>query len=241
MRLVQEKKYNAAFRNFDYLLRNTTPTPGLKNAVLGYLLENAGVLLAEHKTDHALAILEELTQRDRDFRSAEVGEKLSQAADTLISQGVDRGDFAQARAVMTRLDARYGAGRIATLATWRQRFTDQADGPETPGGTEDGGRRAAGSRTAESSHGGDLARSSGRSRPASGNPAALPDGDRGRGRDRRAPGCHQHRQLVGAENRSADAADSVGVQWRGTGRRASTCARLATTSRATIGAGSRWN
>jgi hypothetical protein len=126
VRLVQEKKYNAAFRNFDYLLRNSTPTPGLKSAVLEYLLENAGALLAEHKTDHALAILEELTQRDRDFRSAEVAEKLSQAADTLISQEVDRGDFAQARAVMTRLDARYGAGRIATLATWRQRFTDQA-------------------------------------------------------------------------------------------------------------------
>ena len=76
--------------------------------------------------DHALAILEELLQRNPDFRSAEVGEKLSRAADTLISQEVDRGDFAQARAVVMRLDERYGAGRIATLATWRQRFIDQA-------------------------------------------------------------------------------------------------------------------
>ena len=125
-RLVQEKKYNAAFRNFDYLLKNTTATPGLKNAVLAYLLENATVLLAEKKTDHALAILEELSERDRDFRTAEVNEKLSLAADTLISQEVDRGDLAAARLVIERLDSRYGSGRIATLAAWRQRFIDQA-------------------------------------------------------------------------------------------------------------------
>jgi ABC-type transport system substrate-binding protein len=124
--LVQDKKYNAAFRNFDYLLKHTTPTPGLRNAVLEYLLVNASEMLAAGKTDHALAVFEELLQRDRDFRATEVAGQISRAADTLISQEVDRGDFAQARAVMTRLEARYGSERIATLATWRQRFIDQA-------------------------------------------------------------------------------------------------------------------
>ena len=63
--------------------------------MLEYLLENAGALLAEGKTDHALAILEELWSATG-LSSAEVGEQLSQAADTLIGQEVERGDFAEA-------------------------------------------------------------------------------------------------------------------------------------------------
>lgn len=124
--LVQEKKYNEAFRNYDYLLKNTTPTAGLRLAVLEYLLLNADALLTEQKTDHALAVLDELLQRDPDFRQAEVNEKLTRAADTLIRQEVDRGNHAQARAVMLSLDSRYGVERIASLATWRQQFVEQA-------------------------------------------------------------------------------------------------------------------
>ena len=124
--LVSQKKYNAAFPYFDYLLHNTTPTPALRTAVLEYLLENAGSLLAEQKIDQALVMLEEITQRDAGFRAAEVSEKLSQAADMLIRQAVERNDFTQARAVMKRLEERYGTGRIAALAGWRQRLTDQA-------------------------------------------------------------------------------------------------------------------
>ncbi|MHB0956181.1 MAG: ABC transporter substrate-binding protein [Pirellulaceae bacterium] len=126
MGLVQQKKYNAAFRHFDYLLQHTTPTPALRAAVLEYLLENAGTLLAEQKVDHALVMLEEIIQRDVDFRAAEVSEKLSQAADALIRQAVERGDFAEARGVMTRLELRYGAGRMTALATWRQQLTERA-------------------------------------------------------------------------------------------------------------------
>jgi len=124
--LVQAKRYNAAYRNFDFLLRNTAPTPGLNTAVLEYMLGNAGELMADGKTDHALAILEELTERDKDFRAAEVGALMSQAADKLIAQEVERGDYSEARAVMTRLEARYGAVRIATLAAWRKQFIEQA-------------------------------------------------------------------------------------------------------------------
>ena len=125
-RELKEKKYDAAFRNFDYLLHNTTPTPALRIAVLEYLLENAGVLLAEQKTDHALAILEEITQRDADFRTAEVNEQLSRAADLLIGQAVEKADYAQARGVMLRLEERYGASRIAALQGWREQIVGQA-------------------------------------------------------------------------------------------------------------------
>ncbi len=126
-RLVREKKYSAAFRNFDYLLKNTQRTPSLNTAVLEYLLENADLLLSEGKIDHALVVLEELSQRDRHFRSDEVGRKLSQVADLLINQEVERGDYAAARQIMASLDSRYGADRIATLTSWRQRFTQEAE------------------------------------------------------------------------------------------------------------------
>ena len=121
------KDYNGAFRYFDYLLHNTTPTPALNVAVLECLLENAGMLLAEQKMDHALVILEEITARDKDFRTEEVNAKLSQAADLLIKQAVEKGDFAQARGVMLRLEERYGAGRIAALRNWRDQFVGQAN------------------------------------------------------------------------------------------------------------------
>ena len=123
----QNKDYNGEFRYFDYLLRNTAPTPALNVAVLEFLLENAGVLLAEQKIDHALVILEEITERDKEFRTEEVNAKLSQAADLLIKQAVEKGDFAQARGVMLRLEERYGAGRIAALRNWREQLVGQAN------------------------------------------------------------------------------------------------------------------
>ncbi len=123
----QNKDYNGAFRCFDYLLHNTSPTPSLKIAVLEFLLENAGVLLAQQKIDHALVILEEITERDKEFRAAEVNEKLSQAADSLIKQAVEKGDFSQARGVMLRLEERYGASRIAALQGWRDQLVGQAN------------------------------------------------------------------------------------------------------------------
>ena len=52
------------------------------------------------------SILEEITERDKEFRPAEVNAKLSQAADLLIKQAVEKGDFSQARGVMLRLEER---------------------------------------------------------------------------------------------------------------------------------------
>ncbi|MHB8970354.1 MAG: ABC transporter substrate-binding protein [Pirellulaceae bacterium] len=134
MGLVRQKQYNAAFRHFDYLLHNTTPTPALRTAVLESLLENAETLLGEQKVEHALAMLEEVLQRDVDFRPAEVSEKLSQVADILIRQAVERGEFAKARGVILRLEERYGTTRIAALASWRQQLTDQATQLKTQAG-----------------------------------------------------------------------------------------------------------
>ncbi len=126
MRLTQAKDYNAAFRYFDYVLKNSAPTPALGISVLEYMLASADDLLSQQRIDHALAVLEELVHRDPDFRRTEVDQRLAQATDQLIRQEVDRGDYAQARAVMQRLQGRYGTNRIAAIDQWQRQFIEQA-------------------------------------------------------------------------------------------------------------------
>lgn len=126
VRLTQAKDYNAAFRYFDYVLKHSTPTPALGITILEYLLASAEQLLAEQHIDQALAVLDEVLQRDPDFRRAEVNQRLAQAADQLIRQEVEQGNFAQARARMQRLQSRYGADRIAALAQWQRRLIEKA-------------------------------------------------------------------------------------------------------------------
>ncbi len=125
-RLTREKKFDEAFPYYDYLLHNTTTTPGLKAAVMEYLFENASVLVSEQNYQHALAILEEIARRDPHFRSVEVSSRLAVIAESLITAEVERGDYRKARGVIERLDKEYGGQRIATLASWRQRLIDEA-------------------------------------------------------------------------------------------------------------------
>ena len=101
--LIAEKKYDEAFRYFDYLLKNTQVTAGLQRAVLEYLLTNGATCVDAGEFTHGLAILEELTSRDKNFRRAEVEKRLAQVCDKLIRDEVDRGDFRKARGLIERL------------------------------------------------------------------------------------------------------------------------------------------
>ncbi len=125
-RLVREKKYDEAFRNFDFLLRHTAVTPGLNQSVQDYLLENAAVLAEQQNYQHALAILEEIARRDPSYRAAEVATRLAQVVDKLLLAEVEREDYRKARGMIERLEKQYGSQRIESLGRWRQRLVDEA-------------------------------------------------------------------------------------------------------------------
>lgn len=125
-RLMREKKYNEAFRNFDYLLDRENVSRELQHAALEYLLENAQYLVEQQQYQHALAILEEVTRREPTYRAAEVATRIAQVADTLIAAEVERDDYRKARGIIERLQQEYGGGRIESLGRWRQKLIDDA-------------------------------------------------------------------------------------------------------------------
>lgn len=125
-KLVEGKNYIEAFRNFDYLLNTVPAQPGLKTAVLEYLLGNAAQMVSEGQFDHALAVLEEVVRRDAGYRRAEVATRMAEVADRLLGDAVQREDYGRARGMIARLDSQYGAANIASLARWRRQLIDQA-------------------------------------------------------------------------------------------------------------------
>ena len=78
-RLMKEKKYDEAFRYFDYLL-HTSPDDTTLQAI------GSGVFAGQRRRiwheqgnyQHALAILEEVTRRDARYRAAEVATRIAQ-------------------------------------------------------------------------------------------------------------------------------------------------------------------
>ncbi len=125
-RLVKEKKFDEAFRYFDYLVHQSPVTPRLKRAILEYMLDNAAAVVEQRNYQHALAILEELARRDPDFQAAEVGTRIAQVADTLIAEEVQREEFGKARGLIARLEKEYAARNIESLGRWRTRLIQEA-------------------------------------------------------------------------------------------------------------------
>ncbi|MFO7905404.1 MAG: ABC transporter substrate-binding protein, partial [Pirellulaceae bacterium] len=98
----------------------------LERAVLEYLLENADELIRQHEHRYALALLQEVVQRDETYRAAEVAKRISGVADRLIAAEVEGENYANARGIITRLENRYGRDRIEGLERWRDELMDQA-------------------------------------------------------------------------------------------------------------------
>jgi tetratricopeptide (TPR) repeat protein len=125
-KLIREKKYDEAFPYLDYLLRNTTTTAGLRSAILDYLYDNAGQLFDEGKYEHALAVMEELSHRDPNYKRADVAQGIARIADALIKASVEVGDYRNARGLMARLSQEYPGGRIRSVEQWRRQLIRDA-------------------------------------------------------------------------------------------------------------------
>ncbi len=125
-RLVARQNYHDAFRYFAYLLQRSPGSAQLKRTVLDYMLENAEHLEQQQNYQHALAILEQVVERDRSYRAAEVATRIARVASTLIEAEVQREDYRKARGLIARLETQYGANRIESLGRWRQTLIDDA-------------------------------------------------------------------------------------------------------------------
>ncbi|MFO7906545.1 MAG: hypothetical protein R6U98_28065, partial [Pirellulaceae bacterium] len=125
-RLRGEGKEEEASRCLDRLKRDFPDQSELERAVLEYLLENADELIRQQQHRYALALLQEVAQRDETYRAAEVAKRISGVADRLIAAEVERENYANARGIITRLENRYGRDRIEGLGRWRDELMDQA-------------------------------------------------------------------------------------------------------------------
>ncbi len=219
-RLVREKKYDEAFRDFQYLLEHTAATPGLNRAVQDYLMENAAAMVGEKKYQHALAILEEITRRDSSYRPAEVANRIAQVADALIAAEVQREDYRKARGLIQRLEKEYGSQPIESLGRWRKQMIDEATQLKRQAGQlmEQGSFREAEQLSRRMIRiWPDIA---GRGRAEAGDRAPLPHGHCRSGRKSWKTGCYKRQELVGAAHRQADAAHLAAVHRRRSRRRA---------------------
>lgn len=154
--LTRQGEYQEAFRYYEYLqrtyqrlrdeaqrlkgagkdeeaarysnrLRRDFPDPSeLERAILEYLLENVDDLIRQQEHRHALALLQEVVQRDETYRAAEVAARISEVADRLIATEVESENHANARGIIRRLENRYGRDRIEGLTRWRDELVDQA-------------------------------------------------------------------------------------------------------------------
>ncbi len=125
-KLIKEKKYNEAFPYLDHLLNSSKSTAGLRSAALDYLFENAGYLYDAGKYEHALAIMEELSRRDPNYKRADVSQGFARIADALIKDAVEKGDYRNARGLIARLSQEYSAVRIDSLDRWRRQLMGEA-------------------------------------------------------------------------------------------------------------------
>lgn len=125
-RLTQAGQFQEAFRYFSYLRKNAADLPGLERAVLEYLLKNADQFIEREAYHHGLAVLEEVVRRDANYQAAEVAARISTVADQLISAEVERGDYAGARGLITRLEDQYSGARVELLGRWREKLISRA-------------------------------------------------------------------------------------------------------------------
>ena len=125
-RLVAAKRYDEAFRYFDYLVRRSRPSTKILRAARDFIFANANDALQKKEYDRALGLFEELRRTNPNYRTKEVLDKIGQIADVFIRNAVVAQDYRTARGVLTRLRKQYTDEELPTLAQWQERLMQEA-------------------------------------------------------------------------------------------------------------------
>lgn len=127
--LVAAGKLDDAFDYFRFLLTDYPGTRGLPAAHQNYLYQCIADARKRDAYPEALAIAEELYQRNASFKAAENSppfvEEIGQIADRIISAYIQKEDFRSAKTLLKRLESRLGAA-ATFVRTWRKNLSDIA-------------------------------------------------------------------------------------------------------------------
>lgn len=111
MALAAVQKFDEAYENFDYLLKNHPQTSGLDAAIQSYWYLSAGAAFQEKRYDEALAVMEELLRRNPNYKHTEgapsLMSRLGNIVDKLVQGYLDKGDFGAARKIVVRIARDY--------------------------------------------------------------------------------------------------------------------------------------
>jgi peptide/nickel transport system substrate-binding protein len=127
--LVQDGNLDEAFDYFRYLQDYYPRTKGLAASHQNYLYQCVVDARKRDAYDEALAIAEELYQRNANFKGPESAppliDEMGQIVDHILDAYVKKDDFRSAKMLLKRLEAKYGRN-VSFSRTWRQRLSDIA-------------------------------------------------------------------------------------------------------------------
>jgi hypothetical protein len=129
--LVAAGKLDEAFDYFRFLLVAYPKTAGLAASHQNYLYQCMADARTRDSYHEALAIAEELYQKNNSFKGSEnappILEEIGQIADRIIDGYIKKDDFRSAKTLLKRLESRYGIA-TAFVRTWRLRLSEIAAG-----------------------------------------------------------------------------------------------------------------
>src|SRR5437773_6644435 len=129
-KLATEGKLDEAYDEIDFLLTFYPNTAGLPEARQNYLYLSSAAAFRQQKYDEALALIEELFAQNPNYRAGEssptVRERLSDIADRLIGEYVQKDEYRSARALLARLAKQYKTDNEPFAKKWRDQLEQTA-------------------------------------------------------------------------------------------------------------------
>ncbi|MCA9263861.1 MAG: hypothetical protein KDA60_08415 [Planctomycetales bacterium] len=124
-RLVSEKHFDNAFHYFAFLLRENADLAGLAPSIDRFLMADASSAFRDGKLEEALAILDEVHQRDPTRQDLQQG--LRRVTEQLFARYMQAGEYRRARKTVSWALERFGREQFGTTAdTWEKQLSQLA-------------------------------------------------------------------------------------------------------------------
>lgn len=127
-KLVEAKEYNEAFEYLSFIYQNYPKLNGADDLTYKFLYDNAMKFFEAKKYGESLAILDELFNRNPDYRvdKMDVGAAIGRLFDQIMNQTVSQGDFGPARKTLIQIRIRYGDRQGETIKRWQDLLSGMA-------------------------------------------------------------------------------------------------------------------
>ena len=130
VKFTGEGRLDDAFDELAFLLSFYPGTPGLEEARQHFLYVSSGAAFRQGKYEEALAILEELIEKNPSYRASASAPTLLQAlgnvADKVIAKHIEQDDYQSARLLLARLAKQHRAENEPFVQRARQQLMDLA-------------------------------------------------------------------------------------------------------------------